>query len=191
MIEEAVSKGKIEQPDSCSNSKSLTVLMATNNEMKEEFLNKQKELSNKLENDIGALDNIINVNHAFNVGGKVLDSNNTKNIKEYIEKNQYKKPLNNIQSLSKKIEYNNTEYNIFESMVNNDNIDNNGTDLYGNTALHKVIQWAFSETKYIKYVKLLLNNNNMSKDGVNALDKSVMFIMHYSICLFWDVCVLF
>ena len=200
MIEAAQSKAEIEAPEvgTCDpNSKALTIVMSQNKEMKDEFLAKQAALQNKYAKDNVALENVINVNHAFDVGGRVLDPTNEKD-KEYIEKHKYKaqKQENNnnnnnchgnkndnnnnngaapmvVHALSKKIEYNKTEFKEFETMVvNSDNIDNNGTDLYGNTALHKVIQWSFSESKYIEYVILLLNENNMSKDGINKLDKS-------------------
>ncbi|ETO08561.1 hypothetical protein RFI_28828 [Reticulomyxa filosa] len=107
----------------------------------------------------------LKVSHAFDVGGKVIDkpqhSNQSDEKEEKTRLGQYQKKA--IHSLSKKIEFGETTLEDFQRMLKQDDINCDGTDMFGNTALHKCVCWHKTD-----FVCLLLQV--MSPNAINAIE---------------------
>merc|ERR1712203_1224174 len=136
-------------------------------------MDEMKSMQEKIKNGL-SLDRL-KVKHAFDVGGKVVDkpadkkNENAAGAGNEVKKYKYK--------LASKFEYGVSPKTVeeLENWLVDDEIDNDGKDMFGWTALHKVIFWQKNE-----FVVPLLQN--MKAETINLLDRKEIAI-HMALAL--------
>ena len=139
-----------------------------NGDMMKEFMNEMQNMQKKIKESLSF--EKLKEKHAFDVGGKVVDR---KYIDSVPKKYKYK--------LASKFEYGVSPKTLqqLEQWLGDDEIDNDGKDLYGWTALHKVIFWQKNE-----YILPLLENmsanaiNNIGPEGDAAIHMALSLVLN-------------
>ena len=158
--------------------KDKNVMKGNNNEMLKEFMNEMQIMQKKIKESLSL--EKIKEKHAFDVGGKVVDKpvidpvndNDDERAGDVNKQKVYK------YKLASKFEYGVSPKNLeqLEQWLGDDEINNDGKDMFGWTALHKVIFWQKNE-----FVVPLLEN--MSGEAINCIGPEGEAAIHMALSL--------
>ena len=171
--------------DNAQNDQQNAQNLPRNKKMKLEFINEMQNTRKKIMEKL-SLDKV-EVKYAFKLAGKVVDKNNNgggnpdraeqANNNGAGAGNDIKKKKHK-HKLASKFEYGSSPKTLeqLEQWLADDEIDNDGKDLFGWTALHKVIFWQKNE-----YVLPLLQN--MSSESINCIGPEGEAPIHMALAL--------
>eukprot|EP01083_Nonionella_stella_P014731 41315_1 len=175
VIEDAkkVEESRIKLGKEAESNKETQNIPMSNREMMEEFMSEMKNMQKKIKESLSF--EKLKEKHAFDVGGKVVD----RKVEEAAAVGGVEKTYK--YKLASKFEYGTSPKTVeeLEEWLADDEINNDGKDMFGWSALHKVIFWQKNE-----FVVPLLENmsadtiNNVGPEGEAAIHMAVTLVLN-------------